>query len=325
MVLIATEDMRPGDEVLVSYGREYWQTRLDRLTKEQSNRIKRNYPGEKLVDFSEDVQCMIFTDDSTPKKGMKLQMEGDLLRATPKNRQTRIYQHEVEEKVLTDDETTEKERMNWEEEFQHDNVLECEELAEEVGLILNGRKYEDDETGRLYEIYQVRFDEESKLVIGFRKPLDGRTNREDGSAFSVYGKAGLYELSEQYLEKYPEDRETMVWPRTRAEWAKWQLEDEDCLRTMNKIRSSGGPEVLIANGKFGMTATEDNEIEILYRKISIGGREVIQRVVPVTLQRKTMRLHHEDFSHLGKDSMYETMKLRYYWEGMETDIRAHIG
>jgi hypothetical protein len=49
------------------------------------------------------------------------------------------------------------------EEFAFDNVLECEELAKQLRKILNRRKFHDD--GRLYKIYQVRYDEEFKTMI----------------------------------------------------------------------------------------------------------------------------------------------------------------
>ena len=37
-----------------------------------------------------------------------------------------------------------------------------------------------------------------------------------------------------------------------------------------------------------------------------------------------MKYHHEGFSHLGINRMYETIKLRYYWSRMDEDIREHV-
>ena len=102
--------------------------------------------------------------------------------------------------------------------MSYENVHQCEALAQEVKF-LNGRKFEDD--GRLYEVWQVRYDPESEqLIIGFRKPLTGRTHKDDGSAFAVYGMEGLYELTERYLLTHPEDRYEEKWPANNAEWAK---------------------------------------------------------------------------------------------------------
>jgi len=73
-------------------------------------------------------------------------------------------------------------------ELNFENVEECEELADSVQF-LNGRRLEDE--GRMYEIMQVRYDHPTGRVIGFRRPLSGKTpHREDGSPFCVYGLEG---------------------------------------------------------------------------------------------------------------------------------------
>ena len=85
------------------------------------------------------------------------------------------------------------------EDFAHDNVEQCEELADELRNTLEGRKFIDNENGKLYEISRIRFDEEYGMVIGFRKPLNGTRDAADDYAYVVYGKDGLYEQSERYL------------------------------------------------------------------------------------------------------------------------------
>ena len=117
-----------------------------------------------------------------------------------KSSRQRVTQMEEEEAEI-EDEALEKLR----EEYSYDNVNQCEELAEEVAPILNGRKFYDE--GRLYEIYQVRYDQEFECILGFRRPVSGRTRRDDGAAYQVYGKEGLFELSERYLLENPEERE----------------------------------------------------------------------------------------------------------------------
>jgi hypothetical protein len=77
----------------------------------------------------------------------------------------------VPEQDHAEEETAAAEQNQLEQEFLakfcFDNVQESEELAEELQF-LNGRKYVDD--GRLYEIYQLRYDSE------FRKLMSGRTH-----------------------------------------------------------------------------------------------------------------------------------------------------
>jgi hypothetical protein len=174
------------------------------LEEQLKERIKKKYVSEKTVKFNEEVGRSGW-DKNSSRLNSGLKYRGGVLLQNPAmNRITRAKLTDVieAEEKLSDDEN---------EEFAFDNVLECEELTE-----LRGRKFHDE--GRLYEIHQVRYDEEYKMVIGFRRPISGLTRREDGSAFAVYGKEGLYALSERYLLEHQEKKETESWPRNNVEW-----------------------------------------------------------------------------------------------------------
>jgi hypothetical protein len=84
----------------------------------------------------------------------------------------------------------------------HENVFECEELAEQISYKLNGRTFIDE--GRLYQIKDVSFDKEYEVIVGWRRPL-GRPHPSDAAAYRVFGREGLYELSERYLMEHPEE------------------------------------------------------------------------------------------------------------------------
>jgi hypothetical protein len=207
------------------------------------------------------------------------------------------------------------------EELSFENVHECPELAAELHF-LNGRKFIDE--GRLYEIWQLRFDEHSGHIIGFRRPLSGRTDTEDGCPFLVYGREGLYELSERYLLTRPEERDAVMWPTSNVEWAKLQQEDEELRQIMNSIRELGGRSIKISRNKFSLLPTSDNDAPILVRVVTDTRKGVLeQTMVPQCLVKATLKMHHEGFGHMGANRMLETMRLRYFWSKMDQDIIKH--
>ena len=327
VVLVATDAMKKGDEVYLNYGIEYWEYRMSILTQELRERIRREYPGQKKVQFQDTVIRGTYDNEKTAKSAKeKIQVaeNGEALHKAAPNRQTRIHRTRVD----LEEEKTEETTVVQESEMIDDEELgveECKQLAEEMRPLLEQKKFIDDENGRLYKIYQVRYDEEYEMVIGFRSPLTGRTDRQDGSAFRVFGKSGLWDLVQQYAANNPEEEEHVEWPRDSGEWALRQGEDPKCKEIISEIEKSGGPLLMIEKGKFGLVNSTHEEVKMLIRKANTPTGEVEQSVVPESLKRKAMEVHHEEYGHTGADRMYETMKLRYYWQAMGRDIRAHVG
>jgi transposase InsO family protein len=133
-------------------------------------------------------------------------------------------------------------------------------------------------------------------------------------------------LSERYLLYYPEERVLTPWPKTSAEWAKVQQEDEELMSIINDIRASGGSSVKIGRNKFSLKSTEEAEAPILVRVASDTRKGTVeQSMVPKALVKETLRLHHEGFAHMGANRMLETIKLRYFWSKMDQDIIKHTG
>lgn len=329
LVLIATGDIEIGEEILVSYQKEYWQERLGRLDPKLKTRVMKTYPNEKQVDFRNDSSQITFKAMESPKLSMrkgKEKVKSEVLRNAAPNRMTRRMEEVVEdeEDIMQGGSDCENDNLR-EEDFVHENVNQCEELADKLRPILNGRKFHDNETGKLYEIYQVRYDEQSEYIIGFRKPLSGSVNREDGSAFLVYGKEGLYELSERYLIIHPEERISVKWPGSDVEWAEIQMDDIELLEIVNQIRTEGGGKSIVEKrGKFKLITTGITDKELLVRVVTQDKGNLEQIVVPDSLRRLTLKIHHEGFSHLGGSRMYATLRRRYYWPGMELDVTGHV-
>ena len=248
LCLIPTKDICAGDEIFINYGADYWEFRLRLLDEQLRERIRENYVMEKGVRFDGEVEVVGYDTKMSTKKGVITQREGVHLRNPPMNRITRAKLHTVE------DISEVREPDVDDEEFMFDNVKECEELAAELQF-LNGRKFVDE--GRLYEIYQVTFEEEYEMVIGFRKPLSGRPNKEDGSAFAVYGKEGLYALSEKYLLDNPEAQDHGIWPKDNEGWSDQQRADDDLSEIMEKIDEGGSEEIILGKDKYKLVATKN--------------------------------------------------------------------
>jgi exodeoxyribonuclease III len=339
LVLVATTKINPGDEIYLHYGLDYWKGKLSYLDPTLRQRIEARYE-KKAVRFESEVTVARIEerkqDRDKPwfeKKYIRavIQKEGEALHNVPVNYRTTAHRHEVEfENWQNDlasaktDQKKEEEEARLEHDYSFENVNECEELAQKVAPILNGRKYEDE--GRLYEIYQVRYLPKDEMVIGFRKPLSGRHNKEDGSAFAVYGKEGLYELSERYLLEHPEDRNDVVWPENNAAWADWQDRDELLGGIKRDMLEKNLEEMIVSGRKIRLVATSNAKMKMLIRVTPDKRKGVLeQTMVPEVLKVATLRMHHEGFGHLGANRMLETMRLRYFWSKMDQDVKHHTG
>jgi hypothetical protein len=334
MILKATMDIDPGDEIYLSYSDDYWGIRLNYLPEKLRQRVESRFTtiedggeGPRVL-FDETVEVAIVENDEAPQDLCPEEIPEPLQRI-PTNLLTRIrrFNREVDRQDKLD--SLKEERIK--EEFLFENVFECEELGGEVATLLNGKKFRDGPYDRLYEIYGVRYDEEFETIIGWRKPLSGRTHPEDASAFRVFGKDGLYELSELYLIEHPDEEDNVRWPNDNNEWANEQMADPLLISIINQIRMLGGDETIRPNNagtkiKYRLGKTDDGKERLLLR-IAMDKKtkkEITQTMVPYHLIPKLLRLFHEGHSHLGINRMVETIKVRYYWKGIDQDVKEHI-
>lgn len=322
MVVIAMCIIEPGEEIYAEYGLDYWRDRMHILHPDLRQRIAGKFKGP-TVRFEQECTRSDFVVGSQPssRDGLRVQAEGVPLQRAPDNLLTRAAQFmpETEEEEASNSDEVAIAKIQ--EETSFENVNECPELAEELQF-LNGRKFRDE--GRLYEIWQLRYDEDSGRIIAFRRPLSGRTDREDGCPFLVYGLEGLYELSERYLLTHPEDRETAKWPKTNSEWAERQIQDPDLMTIVDAIEASGGMSAKIGRDKYSLMPTDDAKVKLLVRIVVDTRKGVLeQTVVPRSLMKSTLRVHHEGFGHMGANRMLETIRLRYFWSKMDQDIIKH--
>jgi hypothetical protein len=322
MEVIATCDILPGEEIYVEYGLDYWRDRLHFLHPNLRKRIEGKV-GKPTVRFEQECTMCDYLVDSEPKSknGLRIQAEGVPLQRTPDNLLTRVdrFVPEPEEEIIPTPVVNPDEVIF--EECSLDSVHECPELADELQFLV-GRKYRDE--GRLYEIDTIQWDPHYEHVIGFRRRNSGRTHKEDASPFLVYGREGLFELSERYLLSHPEERDTIKWPRTVEEWAMVQQADEGLRKIMNEIRESGGDTIKKERHKFALRPTKESDAPILIRVVSdIRKGTIEQTMVPKQLIKLTLKTHHEGFAHMGANRMLETIRLRYFWTKMDQDILKH--
>jgi hypothetical protein len=334
MVVVATMDVQTGDEIYVHYGLDYWMERLHFLSKEskdylapQIQRRVSQHSGEgKTVSFQREVTVAEFDKEEPPNDipGL-IGDEGEPLQEPALNLDARIERYEdVEGEPETEEEEVLRLDREVLEELAYENVFECEELAEELQF-LNGRKFEDED--RMYEIMQVRYDPGSERIIGFRRPLSGRTpHKEDGSPFCVYGKEGLYELSELYLLHHPDERDDWEWPADSTAWAEIQAGDPVLGPLVDKIKAQEGLFLKEGKNKYSLEIMAEGTPGLLVRHVEdLRKGPIKQTLVPSSLVRATLKMHHEGYGHMGANRMLETVRLRYFWSKMDQDIIDHCG
>ena len=324
MVLVAMDHLEVGDEIYISYGLDYWKTRLDFLVPELRERIAHLYQqNRRNVQFEDEVTVARFK-EGEPATKIRIEKEGNPLQRTPENARTRLERTPPE----TVEETAEAAALvaaggdeDMLGDFDINNINESPELAEELQF-LNGRKFVDE--GRLYEIFGVRWEEKWEHIIGFRKSLTGTTHNQSGSSFLVYGREGLYELSELYLLEHPEERVVTPWPVNNIEFAALQRADPALLDIMNSIREKGTETLKVGRHTYCLGATDQEEDAMLVRVVQDTRKGLIrQTVVPDSLVKAALRVHHEGFGHMGANRMLETIRLRYFWIKMHEDIVKH--
>ena len=320
LILVAMADIEDGEEIYVDYGIEYWQNRMALLHPRLRKVMESRVDPRRRDRFGTECQVAEFNTKESAKRINVLEEGRPLKRINP-NYITRVRQEDDESEAQDSGNSRVELTEEFNERFNFHNVQECEELAEELQF-LNGRKFIDE--GRLYEIFQVRYDPEFERIIGFRKVLGSRPHREDGSAFLVYGKEGLYELSERYLLEHPEESDRIEWPRNNYEWAVKQREDGRVSAIIDQIEESGDTEAVVGRHKYRLISTQHAHLPLVMRRDEQHRKgQIDQVVVPGILIKKTMRLHHEGYGHMGANRMLETIRLRYFWVGMETDINQH--
>jgi hypothetical protein len=152
LYIMATTDIEPGDEIFISYGPSYWMDRLDALDPRTRAMVEEEYGRYKAAARRRSKEVV-----PTPQRS-------DRTRAN---------------EVRTAAEQQEDAKQ---EKYSFDNVLQSQELAERLQYLV-GKRYIDDENGKLYEVAKVWFSRSQEAVVGTRRSLTGHSQAYDDDYF----------------------------------------------------------------------------------------------------------------------------------------------
>jgi hypothetical protein len=171
----------------------------------------------------------------------------------------------------------------WQERHSFDNVLQSQELAERLQYLV-GKRYIDDENGKLYEVAKVWFSRSHEAVVGTRRPLTGHSQAYDDDCFFVFGISGLLQLTELYDVGHAVG--DVNWPKSGTEWIMAQGTDSDLRDIISKV----DPDKEVDSGAKGVvkliTEGGDSGAKVLYRRHTVYDRVIWQRWVPERLHQK---------------------------------------
>mmetsp|Transcript_21963 Transcript_21963/g.37055 ORF Transcript_21963/g.37055 Transcript_21963/m.37055 type:complete len:197 (-) Transcript_21963:1535-2125(-) len=162
------------------------------------------------------------------------------------------------------------------------------------------------------KIFQVRFDEEFGQVIGFTKTLSGHEKKDDGCAYAVYGKDGMYELAEWYTMDHPETADQISWPKNGAEWS---ISDE--------VGAMQGLEKKVGKDKFRLVKTNSLDQKLFVRVVTdrrmgeVEQNMVLTSLVPMTLKGGLC------WAYGCQQDAGDHPSLRYFWPKMLRAIVNH--
>ena len=290
LVMIATTEIGPGDEIFVDYGVDYWSDKLQYLKADEAA-----YVREVMAKRGVNIPMPVVRTTELSRE--------DVQAMQPKERKAHISRAQKQ--------LTEAAR----EKYSYDNVEQCPDLAEELQYLV-GKDYFDDETGVHYQVDSVEYDPDHRVVVGYRRAMDGKLHKDDDAAYAIYGDGGILSLVELWGID-GEDSEQR-WPTSEEEWAQEQQGDPSVRHIIDQCGSDGA-EVTVDRDTVALMG----EARVLYRKFESKGREIWQKWVPEQLRELCMKIHHEGSAHPGSGRMLETTKLRFYWPAMRHEIAAH--
>lgn len=329
IILVATAEILPGEEILIDYGYEYWLDKLGTLTPLQAEEVRQEEErrqrrskegGQEVPPVEEDIQPseqgkVAAEESSPPRPKVPILVEGESEPSLREAARSGDDRRRLAEKVRRAADKQDERRLD---RYVFDGVLQCHELAEELQYLV-GKKYIDDENGVLYQVDRVLFSESARAVVGYRKAVDGRIYAYDDDPFHVYGSMGILQLTELY--EVDQEGEQVSWPQNSADWSVLQEADSSLRDIRAKGRTTGGQEWTEGTDTFRMFKIEGEDV--LFRKNLLKDRLVWQKMVPESLQGRVMKMFHEGHGHPNGRRALETMRLHYYWEDHRAQFMDH--
>ena len=224
-----------------------------------------------------------------------------------------------------------------------DEDFDIEKLRETPYLNLIGKFYEDDVTGRLYMVTDIRYNEIWKAAVANRTPMDGMPPDEgDDEEFIVEGSpndiTGVRVRCELYERTNPTSNYLSI--ISEQEMLDLQMKDKEIqplLQLFDKIEPNEDglltleTNIMSGNGRNQVFVWKPNHsacsIRRVYEKIHTKHNweynittEMLQIVTPALLIPLVLRVYHDNYAHPSYRRMYTTIRLKYYWKTINQDI-----
>ena len=219
---------------------------------------------------------------------------------------------------------------------------------------LEGKLLLHPRTGRLYEVNTVFFYDKLKIAAAYIRSADGgQADPLDEHPHRIDGRGGLAELVEKFsISGGSSGSSRTPWPSSESEWLieqkkdpQWQevieeLEREYLSQRINTQQpsssSSSGSSSMLSNDN--PVEEELTPVEKRYKGVHLifDGVLMVKQptyddeeyrtlyIVPDSLKRNVIELHHDSKGHPGAARTKETIHLYYWWKGMIAAVTEHV-
>jgi hypothetical protein len=181
----------------------------------------------------------------------------------------------------------------------------------------------------MYQIIALEWDQKYKVVVGVRQSLDDDiVDEDDENLFLVDGENGLRDL----VNKYEKEHEQVVGPGTTfpTTWENFlseQKKDPNLLEILMSIDKPGEEGLKVIDKvhfiRLEMEGGELGELRQLKHHTKPGNPTSVT-VMPEHLKQLYLREMHDALGHPGATRTINTLRHRYYWKGMNMDIRDYV-
>ena len=222
---------------------------------------------------------------------------------------------------------------------------EIDKRIEDNGDFLIGQYYLGVGSQQLYQVIDVMLDKTKRppLLVSIARPIDNVENcvevQNDRQQLPVHGINGAVELISRF-EQGQKDYDDIPLPKSSADWLNAQKSDPHIREILLKLGSTPNAILPLDNKPINVseeymyrdvstdTVTQGILMRRTMREKRIEMRDITatvqqeyrQIVVPDSMKEKIIWIMHDQMGHPGRNRTTETIKLRYHWSGMYTDV-----
>ena len=187
----------------------------------------------------------------------------------------------------------------------------------EANQDLEGERFEDEETHRIYEVTVVDYDEQCGTVVAYRRPIDDQPLEEED--LDPYYIPYVRERIEIYKETESNMKGTVHKDWTGERLRAKQREDKWVQRVLQELPSHMGP----VNGVVGGRPVRINEDNIVQVQIQSHDRRWLI-YLPEEIRTEISTIYHEQCGHAGEYRLRKTLLQRYWWKGMSKVVKEVV-